>query len=136
MTRIAIRVALLSLASLAFASSSARAAHPPTPDPGCQFAGGITSCSSTAISSELAPLQFGQGTTGQTTDGTGAALLCAQQGASSYQLDTIFVAVLVTTTTTTITSHRGSPASVGQQLPTQTTATTVASIFAGQVSCF
>jgi hypothetical protein len=90
----------------------------------------------TTSSSELAPVQFGQGTTGPTTDGTGAALLCAQEGASSYRLETLFVAVLLTTTTTTVTSHHGSPNSNGKALPTRTTTSVVASIFAGQVSCF
>ncbi len=48
-------------------------------------------------------------------------------------LATLFVAVQLTTTTTTTTSHHGAPDSNGKALPAQTTTTTVASIFAGQV---
>ena len=134
MRRIVLSLALVIGMGVVLASSAG--ASKPGPLPGCQFAGGITSCTTTTTTSELAPVQFGQGTTGSTSDGTGAALLCAQEGASSYRLDTLFVAVLVTTTTTTVTSHHGSPNSNVKALPTRMTVSVVASIFAGQASCF
>jgi hypothetical protein len=134
-TAFSLALALVFAMSVVFASSAV--ASRPAPPPGCQFTQGITSCTTTTTTSEqLAPLQFGQGTIGSTNDGPGAALLCAQQGASYHRLDTIFVAVLLTTTMTTVTSHHGAPNSNGRALPTETTTSTVASIYAGQVSCF
>jgi hypothetical protein len=120
----------------AVAAASALASEP-TPPPGCQFDGGITSCiTATSTTSELAPTQFGQETIGSTTDGSGAAIHCGQQGASFYRLDTLFVAVLLTKTTTTVTRHYGAPNSNGATLPPTTTTSTVASVYAGQVTCF
>ena len=134
MGRLAVILALVFGMSTFLASSAA--ASKPAPPPGCQFAKGITTCTTTTTTSELAPTQFGQGTIGPTGDGSGAALLCAQQGASFYRLDTLFVAVLLTTTTTTVTGHHGAPNSNGSPIQPDTTTSTVASIYAGQVSCF
>ena len=124
------------MGGLIMASTASPAVAAPVPPSGCQFVGGVTSCSSAVTASAFAPLQVGQGTVGLSNDGTGAGLVCLGQGATSYRLETLFVAVLVTTRTTTTTSHRGAPNSSGIPLPTRVEETTNAAVFAGQVSCF